>query len=241
MTLRTTVVGLTAAALLVTPAAATAVAPADSAASGPTTQVAPATAAARNNTWVRFLRFDHTRPWRGGVHIKGQVAARVAGQRGALRGVRVTLYRQLDGRSRWVRLARTTTSRTDRPKFRFDVRAKANADYRVVFRGNARFQPSRAATHVAVHRIFNAKLRDGTGRFRGRVQPNYGNKIIYLEKRPCSTCSWHRVRSNRTGSLGYWRFKVGAPRSGRWWWRVSVPGSTAYIRSISGVFTTERN
>ncbi|MGH3506087.1 MAG: hypothetical protein ACRDO2_02650 [Nocardioidaceae bacterium] len=241
MTLRTTLVGVTAAALLVTPAAATALAPADSAASGPTTQVAPATTAARYNTWVRFLRFDHTRPWRSRVHIKGQVAARVDGQRGALRGVRVTLFRQLDGRTRWVRLASTTTSRTDRPKFRFDVRAKANADYRVAFRGNARFQPSRAATHAAVHRIFNARLRDGTGRFRGRVQPNYGNKVIYLEKRSCANCGWHRVRSKRTSDRGYWRFKVGAPSSGRWWWRASVPGSTAYIHSISGVFTTQRS
>jgi hypothetical protein len=235
------VVGATAAALLVTPATATALAPTDSAGAKVTTQVAPAAAASRYNTWVRFLRFDHTRPWSRQVHIKGQIAAWVDGEKGALRGVRVRLLRQLDGRKRWVELARTTTSRTDRPKFRFDVRAKANADYRVVFRGNERFQPTRGKTHVSVHRIFNARLRDGTGRFRGRVQPNYGNRVIYLEKRSCASCGWHKVRSNKTGDRGYWRFKVGAPSSGRWWWRVSVPGSTLYIRSISGVFTTELN
>jgi hypothetical protein len=153
--------------------------------------------------------------------------------------VRVTLYRQLDGRRAWVRLDTKYTSREARPKFRFKVRAKANAEYRVVFQGNQRFQPSRQKTHVSVHRIFNASLRDGTGRFHGRVQPKYGNKVIYLEKRPCASCGWHKARSKRTGDFGYWRFKLGAPSSGRWWWRVSVPGSTAYIRSHSAVFTTE--
>jgi hypothetical protein len=241
--LRTTLVGVTAASLLALPGAATALTPASPAQSGSastTSELATSKQAARHNTAVRFLRFDHTRPWSLRVHIRGQVAARVNGQWGALQGVRVTLYRQLDGRSRWVRLDTRRTSQEARPEFRFHVRAKANADYRVVFRGNRRFQPDRGATHVLVHRTFQSRLKDGSGRFHGRVRPRYGNRVIFLEKRWCADCGWDRVRAKRTGDLGRWRFKVGAPSSGRWWWRVSVPGSRLYIRSHSGVFTTER-
>ena len=239
--LRTTLVGLSAASLLVTPAAASALAPTGSTPAEGTAGVAASTSAsaARHDTSVRFLRFDHTRRWSRTVHIRGQVAAHVGGETGALQGVRVTLYRQFDGRTKWVRVARKTTSQEARPKFRFHVRASANADYRVVFAGNRRFQPSRKTTHVSVHRIFNARLRDGTGRFHGRVQPKYGNKVIYLDKRSCATCGWHRVRSDRTGDQGGWSFRVRAPRSGRWWWRAWVPASRAYTRSFSAVFTTE--
>lgn len=243
--LRTTLIGLTAAALLVTPAATASATSPSAAPAGPRATLGSATtstsfdAAARRRTFVRFLSFDHTRPWSSAVKIKGQVGAWQDGRRGALRGVRVTVYRQLDGRSTWVRL-KSGYTRGDYPKFRFRLRAKANADYRVVFAGNRRFQPSRSSTHVAVHRVFGAKLRDGTGRFHGRVQPKYGNKVISLDKRSCASCGWHTVRKKRTGDRGYWGFRVRAPRSGRWWWRVSVPASTSYIRSISAVFTTER-
>lgn len=260
--LRTTLVGVTTASLLAVPAAATALTPvglSSSAASTTTSTTSePATttratnatrqqsaaalqaAAARHNTAIRFLRFDHVRAWAHRVHVRGQVVAWVNGRRGALQGVRVVLYRKLDGRSRWVRLESRRTSQEQRPKFRFHVRAKANASYRVGFPGNARFQHSRDRTHVLVHRNFGARLRDGSGRFHGRVRPHYAHKVIHLEKRWCGSCGWDRIRSKRTGDLGRFRFKVGAPNTGRWWWRVSVPGSRLYIRSISGVFTTEK-
>lgn len=249
--LRMALVGATSASLLLVPAGATAISPTATAPAAPAESAATSTdssrlaaAAAvqgRYNTWIRFLRFDHTRPWSSRVRIKGQLAARKDGQVGALKGRRVTLYRQYDGRSRWVRLETRRTSQEARPKFRFTVRARANADYRVAFAGNRRFQPTRDKTHVSVYRIFNAKLRDGSGRFHGKVQPRYRNKVIRLEKRRCASCGWDVVRSKRTGDYGRWRFNVGAPRSGRWWWRVSTPGSTKFIRSHSGVFTTELN
>jgi hypothetical protein len=249
--LRTTLVGVTAASLLTLPGAAAALTPGSSVQStngnpvqspgGSMTSEPPTSKqAAPHNTAVRFLRFDHIRPWAFRVHIRGQVRARVNGQWGALQGVRVILYRQLDGRSRWVHLETRRTSQEARPKFRFHVRAKANADYRVVFRGNRRFQPDRATTHVSVHRTFHPRLKDGSGRFHGRVRPRYGDRVIFLEKRWCADCGWDRIRAKRTGDYGRWRFKVGAPSSGRWWFRVSVPGSRLYIRSHSGVFTTER-
>jgi hypothetical protein len=204
-----------------------------------TSEPATSALAPRHVTRVRFLRFGHVRPWGRTVHIRGQVAAKVNGRWGALKRVHVTVYRQLDGKTRWQALQTRSAGNARFPRFVFHVRAKANADYRVVFNGNARFRPSRATTAVSVHRRFNARLRDGSGAFHGRVRPNYHNKVIHLEKRRCAQCRWDEVRAKRTGERGGWRFDVGAPRSGRWWWRVTVPGSTAYIRSSSAVFTTK--
>jgi hypothetical protein len=248
--LRTSLIGVTAASLLALPAGATALtssgpgqgttSAATSASTAATAERTSSTQAARHNTAIRFLRMDHTRPWGHRIRVRGQVAAWVRGQRGALQGVRVSLYRQLDGRSRWVRLRTQRTSHQAQPKFQFRVRAKANAEYRVTFKGNRRFQPARDKTHVSVHRTFGPRLEDGTGRFHGRVRPRYGNKVIHLDKRRCAGCGWDRVRTKRTDGAGHWRFKVGAPDSGRWWWRVSVPGSRSYIRSYSAVFTTEQ-
>ncbi len=241
-TARSALVGLTAASMMTVPVAATAMSPTSG---SPTTQAsaeperAAAPGAQRRDTDIRFLNFDRTRGWRSTIHIKGQVTARVDGRRGALRGVRVTLARQFDGRRAWKRLETRRTSRTERPKFRFNVQAKANADYRVVFRGNARFGRSRGATQVSVNRLLNPRLRDGSGRFHGRVQPKYRHEVVFLDKRSCGSCSWRRVDSDRTGDRGGWRFRVRAPRSGRWWWRASTPASVRYVRSISGVFTTE--
>ena len=92
---------------------------------------------------------------------------------------------------------------------------------------------------MSVHRIFNPHLEDGSGRFHGRVQPRYHHKRVTLWKRSCASCGWHRVRHDRTSRRGHWRFEVGAPASGRFWWRASTPASARYTRSFSVVFTTQ--
>lgn len=195
-------------------------------------------AAARANTAIRFLGFDHLRGYGTPTRIRGQVIATVGGRQGSVRNVRVRLLRKLDGTSRWRYLGtkRTTSSRS--PVFRFAVTSIGNAHYRVRFSGNGSYQPARGATAVSVHRRITGRIEDRTGRFHGRVTPRYARHIIHLEKRSCGACAWHRVRSARTGGRGRYSFKVGAPNRGRWYWRVSTPAKPRFIRSYSGVFTT---
>jgi hypothetical protein len=192
--------------------------------------------AARANTDVRFLSFDHLRAYGTSTTIRGQVAATAVGR--ALSNVRVRLYRKLDGTSRWHYLATRRTSTSRYPQFRFTAASIGNAHYRVRFAGNRRYQPARATTAVHVHRNITGRIEDRTGRFHGRVTPRYAHHVIHLEKRSCGTCAWRSVRTDRTGDRGRYSFKVAAPHRGRWYWRVSTPAKPRFIRSYSGVFTT---
>jgi hypothetical protein len=201
---------------------------------------AAAAVSKRNNTWIKFLSFDHVRGFLSDTTIVGQVAYRLAdGSAAAAPGVRVRLLRKPAGSSQWRPLGHDYTSKST-GKFVFTLRSRGNAAYRVVYKGNRRLQPSRARTHVWVFRRFHAQLEDVTGRFHGRVSPHYAHKRIFLQKRSCSDCSWHHARSKRTGDRGHFHFMVGAPDRGRFWWRARTPASTRFIESYSAVFTTAR-
>jgi len=235
---RSVLIGFTAVSLLALPSAATATTPAGRAASPP-----PAVAQSVPSgfdTTVRFLDFDHSRRYGKDVRIKGQVVARVGDRRGAVKDVRVRLYRKIDGNTRWVHMDTGRTNKRRHPSFTFHTRARANASYRVVFKGNAQLQRSRGVTGVTVYRLFNARLEDGSGRFHGRVVPRYGHHVVYLDKRNCAECSWRRAATTTATDRGRYSFKVGAPRTGRYYWRLQTPRSVKYRRSYSGVFTTER-
>jgi hypothetical protein len=196
-------------------------------------------AAKRKHTWIVF-QFDHTRGYGTSTVVRGQIAWKPArGQVASVPGHKqVTLYRKLAGTGTWKKLGRKATG--DEGRFVFKVRSKGNATYRIVFRGNRVFQPARGQTTVSVYRHFEAQLEDVTGRFHGRVIPGYAHKRIYLEKRPCAACGWHKARSKLTGRHGKFRFTVGAPATGRTWWRLRTPADTRFITSYSAVFSTER-
>lgn len=231
--LRSLLVGVCAAALLNVPTAATANSP---------SALVPRTSepAAPYDTSIRFLNFDHVRGYLSDTTIRGQVAATVNGSQGAVRGVKVKLYRKINGTRQWTFLQTRYTTQSAYPSFTFVANSVASAKYQVRYAGNSNLQPSRARTTVLVYRHFHASLEDGTGSFHGRVSPDYGSRRINLQKRSCAACGWHRVRSAQTGDRGGYSFTVGAPRNGRWFWRVSTPAGTKYIHSYSGVFTTER-
>lgn len=235
---RSALIGATAASLLAWPGAATANVASKHPASQP--QVGTQVAAGRFDTSVRFLDFDHSRRYATDVNIRGQVIAKVGDNQGAVKDVRVRLYRRIDGNTRWLHIDSGRTNERRRPSFTFRARARANATYRVVFAGNAQLQPSQDATGVVVYRGFNARLEDGTGRFHGRVVPRYGHRVVFLEKRNCASCPWRSVARDETTDRGRYRFKVGAPPTGRYYWRLRTPPSIKYIRSYSSTFTTER-
>jgi hypothetical protein len=197
-------------------------------------------AAKRHNTWIVF-QFDHTRGYGTPTIVRGQIAWKTGnGQVASVPGhKRVKLFRKFAGTRTWKPLGHQRTG--DKGRFAFKVRSKANATYRIVFRGNRKFQPARGVTSVSVYRHFETQLEDVSGRFHGRVIPGYAHERLFLEKRPCADCGWHRARSRMTGRHGKFHFTVGAPSSGRFWWRLRTPADTRFITSYSPVFSTRRS
>ncbi|MBA2444136.1 MAG: hypothetical protein H0V49_02240, partial [Nocardioidaceae bacterium] len=114
---RTALIGATAASLLALPGAATANVPIDHSASQPQARVQ--VASGRFNTSVRFLDFDHSRRYATDVTIRGQVIAKVGDNRGAVKDVRVRLYRRIDGNTRWLHVDTGRTNERRRPSFTF--------------------------------------------------------------------------------------------------------------------------
>lgn len=240
-TSRALLVGLVSAALLGLPgAAALAAPPSDSSAN-----VSPATmnlAVSRHRTSIRFLDFDHFRAASSGAIIRGQVVGWAKGEHGSLGGVQVKLYRQLDGESHWVLLGSRVTDRGAFPRFSFSTEARQNADYKVTFGGNATFLPSQNTSWLSIYRSFNGSIVDGSqaATLHGHVTPYYTHKAIALQKRSCATCDYVTVKRTTTGTGGAYSFSLPAPASGRWWWRVSIPGTTAFIASYGATFSTEQ-
>lgn len=225
------VAGVSSAALLSLP-----IAPTGSAA--PVSESQAASSTTRYDTSIRFLSFDSIRRYGTATRIRGQVVATTATGTGAVAGARVTVSRRLAGTTAWTKLGTSVTTNTKYPHFRFTAASVGNARYRVRFAGNSSLEPSRNQTSARVYRSITGRIEDGSGRFHGRVTPRYGKRWVRLEKRSCGTCGWHRVRTARAGPRGGYSFKVGAPRSGKWYFRVSTAATTRFIRSYSGVFTT---
>ena len=74
----------------------------------------------------------------------------------------------------------------------------------------------------------------------GFVNPYYNHKVIWLQKRSCATCGYVTVKRATTGMRGTYSFSLPAPPTGRWWWRVAIPQTGAFIASMGGTFTTQR-
>jgi hypothetical protein len=230
--LRATLAGLTAAGLLGLPAAALATTPVEGVQQ----------AATRHVTGIRWMAFGHIHAAGEPMTLIGQVTSRAHGQRGALAGVHVKLYRQLGASRTWVYIGSQTTGSATYPEFRFVTESRQNANYKVAFAGNAAFAPTSGVTWLEVYRSFNGRINDGAGAatYHGTVTPFYTHKPITLQRRSCASCSYVNYKSATTGLRGVFSFDLPAPPSGRWWWRVTTPGNAAFIRSYGGTITTQQ-
>jgi hypothetical protein len=242
-TLRAVLVGATTAGLLGIPGAAFGTAPGPLAAHPEIRLAAPMDSApqARRVTAIRWMRFGHIHAAGTTMRIVGQVTARSHGQYGALAGAHVRLYRRLDGSSRWVYLGTRATSTGPTPEFSFATVSRQNADYRVAYGGSPRFGSSSRLTWLTVYRLFNGHIADGAGAatYSGHVTPFYTHKSITLQRRTCPACSYRTYRTATTGVNGTFAFKLPAPSHGRWWWRVTAPGTAAFMQSYGGTLSTQ--
>jgi hypothetical protein len=170
------------------------------------------------------------------------VVSSAHGQRGALAGVPVKVYRQLGASHTWVYVGAATTGRGALPQFRFVTPSRQNALYKVVYAGNASFAPTSKITWLEVYRLFNGRIHDGRSAalYRGNVTPFYTHKPVTLQKRSCATCPYVDYKSGVTGTNGAFSYSLPAPPSGRWWWRVTTPGNAGFIRSYSYTVSTQQ-
>ena len=92
------------------------------------------------------------------------------------------------------------------------------------------------------HRHITAKIvkvSRQTLQIRAHV-PNYPNRHTFLDKKNCLKCSWHIVSRRNTTRYGRVFYPVGAPASGRWYFRVGTPATPGFATSFSPTFYTYR-
>ncbi len=195
-------------------------------------------AAAAYNTHVRFLNFLRTRRAGATIHVRGQLTTTIGGRSGALANRRVSLFRRAAGHARFHYLGSQLIRDGAKPKFDFRLPIASTTTYKVVFKGTRNFAPSAGSTTVRTFRIITSHVTDGSLLFTGAISPRYAGKTVYLDKRPCASCRWHRVGLHHSSSSSTFRFHLSAPPSGRWYWRARVPHTVGYIESYSATWYT---
>lgn len=76
--------------------------------------------------------------------------------------------------------------------------------------------------------------------FKGKVKgdPKYANKVVKIERRIGKKGDWKVYNKVRSTDLGNWKSPVGAPRTGRWYFRAVTPKTNNYRKSYSDVWYT---
>lgn len=75
---------------------------------------------------------------------------------------------------------------------------------------------------------------------RVRVLGGYANAPTFLQKKTCGTCTWHIVDRRDTDGDGRVRYRLAAPRTGYWFYRVGTPERPHYRESYSRIAKTFR-
>lgn len=187
-----------------------------------------------------------------GFAIRGQVQVTNTADpddMGALAGAEVELLRQWAGADRWVSVGTTTTNQDDTPTYTFRPTAKRNARWKVVYAGkdadplqplDYSVEPSATTKGQKVMRDLNARdvQRNGRIYLKGNVDPGWGGKVVYLQRKTCKRCTWKAFDKQRSTSTGGFRFHTPAPRDGSWYFRAKVPAAGSFTTSYSGVLRT---
>lgn len=81
-------------------------------------------------------------------------------------------------------------------------------------------------------------ITDTQLQLRAHVKGDYSRKITHLMKKNCKSCNFHQVNKKRTDATGHVRYNVGAPRTGRWYYKVRTPETKRFRTSFSPTFYT---
>jgi hypothetical protein len=107
-------------------------------------------------------------------------------------------------------------------------------------------QPSAEAQQAKPARNVEATGQgSGTANLRIRVKvhnlPVYANRRVAMQAKSCRGCTWHPYASQLTNDRAVTTFPVGAPVTGKRFYRARVPASTRYRVSYSNVLVASRS
>lgn len=131
----------------------------------------------------------------------------------------------------------TTVATDDSPGYLFfdgDFKFTSNAQYKVVFTGSPAqgswddtylAGESTAMTAMVMRKVVFKNPR-GT-LIKGKVTPDYNRKPIKVHKKVGR--KWTKYKTFKTSGTGKYRFKLPAPRRGKWNWRISIKGDASFV------------
>jgi hypothetical protein len=171
------------------------------------------------------------------------------GDSGWLPDAEVVLQRRWRGAAHWHKLGTaTTTGRDGDGRYAFDVVARRNATFRVRYAGESRDDGADTVTFGgSVARVTSWVRRDLRTRvdepapdrlvLAGRARPG-GRQSVQLLRKTCRHCTWTPSREKRTSRTGRFRFRLGAPEHGSWYYRVQTPASRRFLETRSKTWRT---
>lgn len=154
----------------------------------------------------------------------------------------VTVYRAFPGGG-YVRLG----ARTDEGGFSIATTAVRNATYKLVYDGadhitsveTYSYAPVTATRTLRISRNEHARVTSSPLMFVGNVDPGWARSYVTIQKKNCLTCSWAFYRRALTNDDGVFRARLGAPSSGRWYFRTYIPATSPhYAPAYSSVWYT---
>jgi len=100
-----------------------------------------------------------------------------------------------------------------------------------------------AARETLPAREITSKMENVSARkivFKGKVKgdPKYANKVVKIERRIGKKGDWKSYNKVRSTDLGNWKSPVGAPRTGKWYFRAVTPRTNSYRKSYSDIWYT---
>lgn len=187
-----------------------------------------------------------TYKYRQSIAVKGQVQYQDPNdlQWYAATNAPVTLSRAFPNKA-YVALSSRSTAGSP-PVFSFTTASWGNATYKVSFAGGSNasytFCPAANTRRIKGSRHEHVRIPSGTITFVGNVDPGYARRYVTIQKKNCLSCGWRTYTKVITNGDGAFRARLSAPRSGRWYFRTYIPGTTpTFAPALSPVYYTFRS
>ncbi len=139
-----------------------------------------------------------------------------------------TLYMLAAGSSAWEAVA---TDDGVSYLYFSGIKARGNAAYKVVYAGGTDlydgdvFNPSESAP-ITVNVARKVVLKSTSNRLFGKIAPKYKRKPIKVQKKVGK--KWKKYKTFKTNKKGKFSFKLPAPRRGKTFWKITVPGNKQF-------------
>ena len=157
-------------------------------------------------------------------------------------GDSVKLQRRMNGSSTWVTVA---TKYDAQSTVQFATRSVGSAVYRLYYSGgtSAGYTASYSGTSPVLKGSRNPAGRavKSSGRiyYKGNVDPGWARRYVTIQKANCASCTYRAYKTVKTNRYGGYTARIAAPRTGRWYFRSTVRGtSPRFVRGFGNVYYT---